>query len=162
MHLVKEQFFLSLSLVTCSTELLQHASDEMATTKAAVKFLVDKYSITNVSQRGIKVTNRSAHLVKELRDKFMEEYNKEKDLYHETDIRKVLTDDWYVKRFLLARNRDVNESCQMMMEALKWKKSEGIHDLDGSYFPAEQFKLSSLFVYAPDKEGNITIKRNQV
>jgi hypothetical protein len=129
----------------------------MATTKSAVKYLVDKYSITNVTQRGIKVTNRSAHLVKELRDKFMEEYNKEKDLYHETDIRKVLTDDWYVKRFLLARNRDVHESCQMMMEALKWKKSEGIHDLDGSYFPAEQFKLSSLFVYAPDKEGNITI-----
>lgn len=129
----------------------------MATTQAAVKILVDRYNITNVSQRGIKVTNKSAHLVKELRDRFMKEYEKEKDFYHENDIRKVLNDDWYVKRFLLARNRDVKDSCQMMMDALKWKKSEGIHDLAGNYFAEEQYKLSSMFVYAPDKEGNITI-----
>ena len=129
----------------------------MATTPAAVKLLVDRYNITNVTQRGIKVTNKSAHLVAELRDKFLQEYEKEKDFYHKNDIRKVSTDDWYVKRFLLARNRDVKESCQMMMDALKWKKSEGIHDLVGSYFPEEQFKLSSMFVYAPDREGNITI-----
>jgi len=129
----------------------------MATTQEAVRVLVDRYNITNVTQRGIKVTNKSAHLVAEVREKFLREYEKEKDFYHEKDIRKVRTDDWYVKRFLLARNRDVKESCQMLVDALKWKKSEGIHDLVGSYFPEEQFKLSSMFVYAPDKEGNITI-----
>jgi hypothetical protein len=129
----------------------------MATTQAAVKSIVNQYNITNVNSRGITVTNKSAPLVQELRTKFLQEYEKEKDFYYPEDIQKVIHDDWYIKRFLLARNRDIKESLTMLIDALKWRKSEGVRDLVGSYFPEELFKLSCMFVYAPDREGNISI-----
>ena len=129
----------------------------MATTPEAVQRIISRFNIYNLKQRGIQVTNRSASQVQELREKFLREFEKEKDAFHEKDIIKVMSDDWYVKRFLLARNRDIKEACVMMVNALKWKKSEGIHDLKATYFPEELLMLSSMFIYAPDREGNLTI-----
>lgn len=128
----------------------------MATTLGAVKNIVESYGITDLSRRGIKVTNKSGHLVSELRDKFLASVEPG-DCYYKEDIEKVRRDDWFVKRFLLARNRDVSASLSMMKEALKWRKSEGIRDLQPDYFPEDLFRLSSMFIYAPDREGNVTI-----
>ena len=103
------------------------------------------------------MTNKSAPLVHEVRTKFLQEVEKDPDAYYQEDVDRIIRDDWYVKRYLLARNRDVKESLVMLMDAMKWRKTEGVRDLEGSYFPEELFKLSSMFVYAPDREGNITI-----
>ena len=103
------------------------------------------------------MTNKSAPLVQEVRAKFLQEVEKDPDSYYQEDIDRIIRDDWYVKRYLLARNRDVKESLLMLMDAQKWRKTEGLRDLDGPYFPEELFKLAMLFVYTPDLEGNITI-----
>lgn len=128
----------------------------MATTQAGVKKIVESYGINDLSRRGIKVTNKSAHLVSELREKFLASIEPG-DCFYKEDIEKVKRDDWFVKRFLLARSRDVSASLSMMKEALKWRKSEGVRDLKPDYFPDDLFRLSSMFIYAPDREGNVTI-----
>lgn len=104
-----------------------------------------------------EITNRSAPLVAAIREKFLKTYEEEKDNYHDEDVRKVAQDDWFVKRFLLARGRRVDDATKMIIEALKWRKSEGIRDLKATYFPDDMFKMSQMFAYAKDKEGNLTL-----
>ena len=43
---------------------------------------------------------------------------------------------------------------QTHQDALKWRRSEDIRNLKPTYFPDDLFKISSMFIYAPDKEGN--------
>jgi len=45
----------------------------------------------------------------------------------------------------------------MIVDALKWRRSEDIRNLKPTYFPDDLFKISSMFIYAPDKEGNLTV-----
>lgn len=104
-----------------------------------------------------EITNRSGHLVAQLREKFLQTLEEEKDNYHEEDVKKIAEDDWFVKRFLIARSRKVDDALSMIIEAFKWRKSEGIRDLKANYFPDDMFKLSQMFVYTKDKEGNLTV-----
>lgn len=104
-----------------------------------------------------EITNRSAPLVAAIRAKFLQTYEEEKDNYHEEDVKKVAEDDWFVKRFLIARGRRVDDATKMIIEALKWRKSEGIRDLKATYFPEDFFKISQMFIYAKDKENNLTV-----
>lgn len=103
-------------------------------------------------------TNRSQHLVIAARKKFLNDLEKEdRDFFYEEDIEKIRNDDWFVKRFLLSRSRNVDEAVGMMFDALKWRKSEDIRNLRPGYFPSDMFAISSMFLYAPDKTGNLTV-----
>lgn len=104
-----------------------------------------------------KITNNSAHLVTAAREKFLELLDKDdRDFFYPEDIQKIATDDWFVKRFLLARNKSVDNAATMMVDALKWRRSEDIRNLKPHYFPDDMFRVSAMFLYAPDKEGNLT------
>ncbi|KAI1305261.1 Motile sperm domain-containing protein 2 [Halotydeus destructor] len=105
-----------------------------------------------------KITNTSGHLVKAAREEFFVRLvNEDRSFFYEEDIDKIRNDDWFVKRFLLARSKKVAEAADMMVDALKWRKSEDIRNLKPSYFPDDMFRVSSMFIYAPDKEGNLTV-----
>lgn len=112
---------------------------------------------SNNNRRKKALTNNSGPLVKQVREGFLAAYEKEKDFYYEEDVKKIINDDWFVKRFLLARNRNVNDAIHMIIDAMKWRKSEAIRDLKASYFPDDMFKISSMFIYTKDKEGNLTV-----
>lgn len=113
----------------------------------------------HVSTKVRNYTNNTGPLVEAAREKFFQTLTSdpEREFYYREDIEKIRSEDWFVKRFLLARSRKVDEAVAMMFDALKWRKSEDIRNLRPSYFPDDMFKISAMFLYAPDKEGNLTV-----
>lgn len=114
---------------------------------------------TAVQAKVRKYTNNSGPLVQAAREKFLLDLANDNDrqFYYPEDIEKIRSEDWFVKRFLLARGRKVDDAVAMMFDALKWRKSEDIRNLRPTYFPDEMFKISAMFLYQPDREGNLTV-----
>ncbi|XP_015791653.1 motile sperm domain-containing protein 2 [Tetranychus urticae] len=95
--------------------------------------------------------------IKEIRDKFQAALPKNRDKFDEQDVQRILTDDWYVKRFLIARNRSPGEAFKMIMESLEWRKTQGFATLPANAFPQEFYFVNAMFDYEPDLEGNVTL-----
>ncbi|XP_074599476.1 motile sperm domain-containing protein 2-like [Brevipalpus obovatus] len=105
----------------------------------------------------VKRTDRSAANVKNLRQRFKQVYLAEKESFYEADYDKLMSDDWYVKRFFLARNRNEDEAFKMIVDAMRWRKSIKVRDIKDYTFPREFYAIGGLFVYEPDKNGYPTV-----
>jgi hypothetical protein len=79
------------------------------------------------------------------------------DLYDEEDVDRIRQNDWYVKRFLLARRRNVDEAFDMLRNTLRWRKEFGLPTMKDTDFPIEFYKIGGLFAYEKDKNGNVVI-----
>ncbi|KAI1278382.1 Motile sperm domain-containing protein 2 [Halotydeus destructor] len=103
-------------------------------------------------------TNKSADLVRQLRSRFLEEYekNKDEDMYDPRDL-VLIEDDWYVKRFLLARNRNVDQAYEMLVSALRWRCDNYISETRDFHFPSEFYQIGGLFVYERDRFNNVVM-----
>ncbi|RWS22667.1 Motile sperm domain-containing protein 2-like protein [Leptotrombidium deliense] len=113
-------------------------------------------SIENGNQQ-VVYTNRSAHLVKNVREMFMEEYERDKNQFFDEDVEKIMNDDWFVKRFLIARGRNVKNTSKMLIAAMRWRKNEDVRNTTMNMFPAAFHQIGGLFRYRDDKEGNAVI-----
>lgn len=93
--------------------------------------------------------------VVEMREKFLasETYQNQKDLFHPEDIRKIIEDDWYIKRFIIAAYKNIDEAVKLMSTAMQWRKEQGLHELKDSDFPREFFETGGLFQYEADVNG---------
>lgn len=78
------------------------------------------------------------------------------DLYDEDDL-KLIDDDWYLKRFLLAKNRNVDEAFKMLVETMQWRNEMYISQVRDFHFPIEFYKIGALFAYEPDKNGVLVV-----
>ena len=66
-------------------------------------------------------------------------------------------DDWFVKRFLLSRNRNVNAALNALCASLEWRKAENFRNLPDNYFPEEFYRAGGFFSYEPDLKGRSTL-----
>ncbi|RWS30241.1 Motile sperm domain-containing protein 2-like protein [Leptotrombidium deliense] len=103
------------------------------------------------------LTNRSAELVKELREKLLSEYNPKDDLYDFEDIQRVQEDDWFVKRFLISKGRNVDAALSMVKNSLALRKEFKVCHMKDYEFPLEFYKSGGLFPYETDRKGNVTL-----
>lgn len=69
----------------------------------------------------------------------------------------LINDDWYLKRFLLARNRNVEQAFQMLDETMRWRNDMYISQVRDYHFPSEFYQIGALFIYEPDKQGNLVL-----
>ena len=92
--------------------------------------------------------------VKRLREKFLSECEKNEDLYHEIDVKRVRTEDWQTERFLIEHQNE-DTAYEALVRALQWKKSFGIHERTDQYFPREYFEFSEAHAYGRDKEDRL-------
>lgn len=101
--------------------------------------------------------SKSAQALVEVRKRFLEyaELNPEK--VNDRDKHKLATDDWYLKRYLLARNRRVNDTLDMLRKTMEWRNEFGIHISEDAMFPLEFYKIGALFPYENDKKGNLVL-----
>lgn len=67
------------------------------------------------------------------------------------------TDDWFIKRFILARNRDTKAAFEMLHETMKWRRDLFVAEVRDFHFPSEFYKIGALFTYEPDREGNLVL-----
>lgn len=100
-------------------------------------------------------TNRDCVL--QVRDLFIEQYKKEPELYYEEDVQLVKDLKFILQRCLISKRKNVNESLNMLVNMLKWRKELKIRELSDQDFPIEYFTAGIAFVYEPDKYGNKTL-----
>lgn len=79
------------------------------------------------------------------------------DLYEYCDVQKIKEDDWYVKRFLLARRRNVDDAFEMLKATMKWRKELELPTIKDWRFPTEFYKIGGLFPYEKDLQGNAVV-----
>ncbi|CAG2109797.1 unnamed protein product [Medioppia subpectinata] len=103
--------------------------------------------------------------VQSVRDQLSEKIECNADLYDKRDVHKLLTCDWFVRRFLAWRPTQVDCAVKCVAEAMKWRHALGINDWTDSYFPIEFYQLAACFAYLPDREDNnvliIRLKSNR-
>ncbi|XP_054163259.1 motile sperm domain-containing protein 2-like [Oppia nitens] len=104
-------------------------------------------------------------LIEDLRQKIVERFAANPDLYYTKDIEKLKTNDWSVRRFLYEHKSkpDVSKALESMDKALKWRKSFGVHELKDNEFTREGYLSAGAFVYGTDRNGSpILILRGKV
>lgn len=101
--------------------------------------------------------SKSAQALVEVRKRFLEYAENNPDKVNERDKIKLATDDWYLKRYLLARNRKVNDTLDMLRKTMEWRNEFGIHISEDAMFPLEFYKIGALFPYENDRKGNLVL-----
>lgn len=79
------------------------------------------------------------------------------DVYYKEDYERILIDDWFVKRFLIASRRKKEEAFEMIKKSLAWRKEVDLRSLLDYSFPIEFYKIGGLFIYEKDKQDNTVI-----
>ena len=92
--------------------------------------------------------------VSSIREKFLTHYDKNEDLFHELDVKRVRTDDWQIERFVIDQQNE-GLAYNALVKALQWKKSFGVHERTDHYFPKEYFEFSELHNFGTDKKGRL-------
>jgi hypothetical protein len=86
-------------------------------------------------------TDNEKQLIPKLREIFLNEVNKELELYYSEDIEKVINNDWSVHRFLLSAKGDINDGLNRMKNAFKWRKKFGVREIKETDFPQEYYRM---------------------
>ncbi|CAG2178423.1 unnamed protein product [Oppiella nova] len=64
-----------------------------------------------------------------------------------------MCNDWYIKRFLMATQLDVDNAFAMARDAMRWRKSYGVNTRSDADFPIEFYGAGAIFPYCADREG---------
>lgn len=97
-------------------------------------------------------------LIARVRETFFNDaYEQDKDQYDATDIDQLKTNDWMIKRFLIATSNHEHEAYERLVCALKWRKEMNLRSLNDSDFMQELYNTGSLFLYEKDKDGLPTL-----
>lgn len=136
--------------------------DKLANVQNCKPSRVSKLQETNNNNNDNQINNansnsKSAQALVEVRKRFLEYAENNPDKVNERDKIKLATDDWYLKRYLLARNRKVNDTLNMLHKTMEWRNEFGIHISEDAMFPLEFYKIGALFPYENDRKGNLVL-----
>ena len=89
--------------------------------------------------------------INEIRESFLNHLNKSPHDFHPDDVERIKSCDWIIERFLeyqkiVNHKTDVNETTKKLIEAMKWRKEQGVNQLKESHFPMEYFQCGGLFL----------------
>jgi len=92
-------------------------------------------------------------IISEVRDQFLEINAKNANLFDTLDVERVRSNEFAVKRFVLWNNYDLNKSVKQLVEAMKWRKDNGINGLTAQDIPREFFLAGALYKAGKSKDG---------
>ncbi|KAF8764047.1 motile sperm domain-containing protein 2-like [Argiope bruennichi] len=93
-------------------------------------------------------------LITQLRSRFFDELRSDENLYHPDDIERVKDNDWFIGRYLLHMEKDVEKAFNMLTESLKYRKEYEINTLRKKDLPKEYFDARAIFIYNKDKRDH--------
>lgn len=129
----------------------QHANGLQASNQ------VVNYNSSNNKDAKQQDGSKSAQALVEVRKRFIEYAENNPDKVNERDKLKLANDDWYLKRYLLARSRNVEATLQMLRKTMEWRNEFGIHISEDAMFPLEFYKIGALFPFENDRKGNLVL-----
>lgn len=96
---------------------------------------------------------KNTDFVNQIRESFLNRYEKNKELYDEMDIQKIKKDDWTVRRFLRSENNNSVKALEKLDKAMKWRKVCP-KETD---IPKEFFEVGGMFPFNCDRTGTSVI-----
>lgn len=105
----------------------------------------------------MKTKNCHSKLIKETRSLLKQRYLKNEDSFYHHDYQRMLSDDWAVSRFLLRRHQDPRRAAKLMEECGRFRKAYRMSEIKLHQFPIEFHQVGGLFLYEPDRVGNVTV-----
>ncbi|XP_063844950.1 motile sperm domain-containing protein 2-like [Scylla paramamosain] len=69
------------------------------------------------------------------------------------DVRRIRSDDKYIRRFLMHHDNDQKLSLEMVMDTLKWRHENQCNAITKESIPQEFFDKGALFIHNRDKDG---------
>ncbi|RWS13518.1 Motile sperm domain-containing protein 2-like protein [Dinothrombium tinctorium] len=96
-------------------------------------------------------------MIREVREKFLEDYKANADLYESVDIEKIKQNDFYVRRYINYLNQGPEKGLEQMKKAYRWRKEFNLNHFDQLTVPKEMYQLGALFTYPPDKNGDLLL-----
>jgi hypothetical protein len=118
---------------------------------------LDTNNVNNNNQQTTPNDPDRVKLINSIRQQVRSEIESNPDLYDLDDVQKVLTNDFYIVRFLRWTRGDPKRSLSMILKTFQWRKSSGLIYRTAADFPAEFYAAGALFRYQPDKEGCPTL-----
>lgn len=95
--------------------------------------------------------------VHQVKDLFLEYYKQEPDLFYKEDVKQVENLQFLLQRCIIHKRKNVNDSLNMLIAMLKWRREHRIRELADHDFPLEYHMCGAAFLYEPDKFGNRTL-----
>jgi len=95
--------------------------------------------------------------VQQVRTRLLDDYDQNNHLYDTVDIEKLMTNDWFVRRYLAWKPTTIDNAVQCVHEAMKWRKILGINNWQDTDFPLEFYQMAACFSYLPDREDKKVI-----
>lgn len=92
-------------------------------------------------------------LITIVREIVLQKIDQHPHLFNSIDVDRVRQDDWFVNKFIIYRRRDVHCAVDSLIATLKWRQSEGVHEIKESDLPDIYHRLGSFFLYQTDKNG---------
>ena len=108
----------------------------------------------------IEKHNVDKQLISSVREKFLIEYESDKNSYYESDVEKMKTNDWSIERFALVNKEKEDATLNALVKAMKWRKEFGLLDRQDTYFPKEMYQLLITVPYNKGKSINLIIYKN--
>ncbi|XP_053208011.1 uncharacterized protein LOC128392055 [Panonychus citri] len=101
--------------------------------------------------------------VVDLRMWFDEEYDDDPGICEQVDYKKVMNNDWAVKRFILANENGPVKGLESLKQFLSWKKENRVNKFNPLEIPREIYNLSPVFKFLPDyRENNVLYIRGNI
>lgn len=113
----------------------------------------DKCSAVHSLERDMPTEDYS-HLVLKLRELILEHSDQNPGLYSQHDLNKCKNDDWFLSRYLLRQQLDINNSLLMLKKSMRYRNESLLTSIKKEDFPREFYRVGGIFGYEKDRKGN--------
>ncbi|GIY80957.1 uncharacterized protein CDAR_70921 [Caerostris darwini] len=93
-------------------------------------------------------------LVEQLRKRFLDDLRTDDERYHPDDVQRVKESDWYIGRYLLHTDKDLDKAFHMLQESLEYRKEMELNTLSKKDLPKEYFDARAIIMYNKDKRDH--------
>ncbi|CAG2110113.1 unnamed protein product [Medioppia subpectinata] len=90
--------------------------------------------------------------VEELRSKVLLYAKEHPDAIHPIDIERVKTKNWFLERYLKEYKNDEKMAETALLYSLNVFKTEGLHEMNDTYFPAEFYAMGNFIGFGRSKK----------
>ena len=95
--------------------------------------------------------------VQQIRNKFLEEYELNPDLYIAKDVKMIQQEDYFIRRFLYPHDLNAEPAYEQFRVWMQWRKEVGFENASPQRFPMEFYQIGALFPYGTDREGTLLL-----
>ncbi|XP_042873015.1 motile sperm domain-containing protein 2-like isoform X2 [Penaeus japonicus] len=91
--------------------------------------------------------------IDQLRNAAMEKIETEGGNFDPIDVKRIKTDDKYIRRFLMHHDNDQKLSLEMVMDTLKWRQEMQCNTISKESIQADFFDKGAMYIHNRDKDG---------